>query len=91
MAIIMNRVTTKSKRALEFEDLDVGDIFMSDQDNWYMKIYNTYDECGDLEGNAIRLDNGQISIFDDTETVKKLKKDLTIDYSNDDITEWYEN
>ena len=91
MAILMNRVSIKSKRALRFEDLNCGDIFMSDQDNWYMKIYNTYDECGDLEGNAIRLDNGQISIFDETETVKKLKKDLTIDYSNDDITEWYED
>ena len=91
MAIVMNKVSTKSKRALRFEDLNCGDIFMSDQDNWYMKIYNTYDECGDLEGNAIRLDNGQISVFDDTETVKKLKKDLTIDYSNDDITEWYED
>ena len=91
MAIVMNKVSTKSKRVLRFEDLNCGDIFMSDQGNWYMKIYNTYDECGDLEGNAIRLDNGQISIFDETETVKKLKKDLTIDYSNDDITEWYED
>ena len=80
MAIVMNRVTNKSKRVLRFEDLNCGDIFMSDQDDWYMKIYNTYDECGDLEGNAIRLDNGQISIFDDTETVKKLKIKDSIAY-----------
>lgn len=90
MAIIMNRVTNKSKRVLKFEDLDCGDIFMNSVGNWYMKIYDIYDSNGDYDGNAIKLDNGHTSIFDDTETVTKFKKDLTIDYSNDDITEWYD-
>lgn len=90
MAIIMNKVANKSKRVLRFEDLDCGDIFMGSMGNWYMKIYNSYDSSGNYEGNTVKLDNGQIVDFDDTETVTKLKKDLTIDYSNDDITEWYE-
>lgn len=90
MAIVMNKVANKSKRALKFDDLNCGDVFMSDKGNWWMKIHDTYDDCGDLEGNAIRLDTARIAIFDDTETVTKLKKDLTVDYSNDDITEWYD-
>ena len=90
MAIIMNRVANKNKRALKFEDLDCGDIFMNSVGNWYMKIYDIYDSNGDYDGNAIKLDNSHTSFFDDTETVTKLKKDLTIDYSNDDITEWYD-
>lgn len=90
MAIIMNKVANKSKRALKFEDLNYGDVFMGSMGNWYMKTYDTYDHCGDFEGNTIRLDNGHIVIFDETETVIKLKKDLTVDYTNDDITEWYD-
>ena len=91
MAIIMNRVANKSKRVLRFEDLYCGEIFIdSSVGNWHMKIYNSYDSSGNYEGNAVRLDTGEIVDFDDTETVTKLKKDLTIDYSNDDITEWYE-
>ena len=86
----MNKVATKSKRALRFDDLNRGDVFQCDRGNWYMKTYDFFDECGDLQGNAIRLDNGLSHIFEDEENVIKLKKDLTIDYSNDDITEWYE-
>lgn len=90
MAIIMNNVANKSKRALKFDDLKCGDIFMGAMGNWYMKIYNSYDSSGRLEGNAIKLDSGRTIFFDGAEMVTKLKKDLTIDYSNDDITEWYD-
>ena len=91
MAIVMNKVANKSKRALRFEDLNRGDIFRgSINGHWYIKIYDSYDDCGDLEGNAIKLDDGQKVIFDETETVVKLKKDLVVDYSNDDVTEWYD-
>ena len=88
MAIVMNKVTNKSKRALRFDDLIVGDIFMGPTGNWYMRTYNQYDDCGDLQGNSIQLDSGISHLFEDEINVTKLKKDLTIDYSNDDITEW---
>lgn len=90
MAIIMNKVSIKSKRALKFDDLDRGDIFQDEQGKWYMRTYDQYDDCGDLQGNAIKLDDGISYVFSDGHNVTKLKKDLTIDYSNDDITEWYE-
>lgn len=90
MAIVMNKISAKSKRALRFDDLKCGDIFMGPVGNWYIKTYDYFDECGDLKGNSIRLDRGIPHIFEDEENVIKFKKDLTIDYSNDDITEWYE-
>lgn len=90
MAIVMNRVSTKSKRALRFDDLNCGDIFNDKIGNWYMKTYYQYDECCELQGNAINLNNGDSSLFDDDYTVIKLKRNLTIDYSDDDTTEWYE-
>lgn len=90
MAIVMNKVATKSKRALRFEDLIIGDIFSNEYGDWFIRTHNIYDNCGDLVGNAIAL-NGDIALFASNQTIKKLKKDLTIDYSNDDITEWYEN
>lgn len=90
MAIKMNKVATKSKRALRFDDLNRGDIFQGERGNWYIKTYDQYDDCGDLQGNTIRLDNGAPHLFDDDQNVTKLKKDLTVDYSNDDITEWYD-
>ena len=90
MAIVMNRVAIKSKQALKFEDLDRGDIFMGSGGNWYMKIYDSYSDCGDFEGNAITLENGCKALFDSDETVTKLKKDLVVEYTNDDITEQYE-
>lgn len=80
----------KSKRALQFGDLNYGDIFQVVMGHWYIKTYNQYDDCGDLQGNTIRLDNGVSHIFDDDQCVVKLKKDLVVEYSNDDITEWYE-
>lgn len=89
MAIIMNKASVKSKRALKFNDLIIGDIFSNQYGDWFMRTRNIYDDCGDLIGNAIELD-GDIALFDSEQTVKKLKKDLTINYSNDDITEWYE-
>lgn len=85
----MNKVSTKSKRALKFDDLIIGDIFLNEYDDWFMRTRNIYNDCGDLVGNAIRLD-GVIALFNSEQTIKKLKKDLTIDYSNDDIIEWYE-
>ena len=90
MAIVMNKVAQKSKRALQFDDLKRGDIFMGPGANWYMKTYDIYDRGGDLEGNAIKLDDGCFMVFDDTETVTKLKKHIVFDYSNDDMTEWME-
>lgn len=91
MAIIMNKVSTKDKRTLVFGDLSRGDIFQSGGfGNWYIKTYHQYDDCGDLQGNAIRLDNGESYLFENHQNITKLKKDLIIDYSNDDITEWYE-
>ena len=93
MAIKMNKVSTKTKtkRALRFDDLNCGDIFQSGEcGNWYIKTYYQYDDCGDLKGNAVRLDNGVSHLFDDSHNVTKLKKDLIIDYSNDDITEFYD-
>lgn len=90
MAIKMNRVANKSKRALRFDDLNRGDIFMGESGHWFIKTYNQYDDCGDPQGNAIQLDNGIPHWFDEIQNVIKLKKDLTIDYSSDDITEWYD-
>ena len=90
MAIVMNKVAVKSKQALKFEDLNRGDIFMGPMGNWYMKIYDSYSDCGDFEGNAITLGNGCKAFFDGDETVTKLKKDLVVEYTNDDITEWYD-
>jgi hypothetical protein len=89
MAIVMNKVSVKSKQALKFEDLGRGDIFKSGG-GWYMKIYDSYSDCGDFEGNAITLENGCKALFDGDETVAKLKKDLVVEYTNDDITEWCE-
>ena len=89
MAIVMNKVSVKSKRALKFDDLIIGDIFSNEYGDWFIRTRNIYDECGDLVGNAIELD-GDIELFSSKQIIKKLKKDLTIDYSNDDIIEWYE-
>lgn len=89
MAIVMNKVTVKSKRALKFSDLIIGDIFLNEYGRWFIRTRNIYDDCGDLVGNAIEL-NGDIALFDYEQTIRKLKRDVTIDYSNDDITEWYE-
>ena len=89
MAIVMNKISTKSKRALKFNDLIIGDIFSNEYGDWFIRTNNIYNDCSDLIGNAIKLD-GDIAFFDSEQTIKKLKKDLTIDYSNDDITEWYE-
>ena len=90
MAIKMNKVANKSKRALRFDDLSQGDIFQNEYGTWFMVTSKIFDDCGDLTGNAITLD-GNIALFGDNQFVIKLKKDLIIDYSNDDITEWYEN
>lgn len=90
MAIVMNKVAQKSKRALKFEDLNRGDIFMGQGGNWYMKTYDIHDVDGDLEGNAVKLSDGCFLEFDDDETVTKLKKNIVFDYSSDDITEWVE-
>ena len=90
MAIKMNKVANKSKKALSFGDLSRGDIFRNEYGNWFMVTSKIFDDRGDLTGNAITLD-GSIALFGDDETVVKLKKDLTIDYPNDDITEWYED
>ena len=65
MAIIMNKVATKSKRALRFEDLRRGDIFMGQGGNWYMKTYDIHDVSGDFEGNAVKLSDGCFVEFDD--------------------------
>lgn len=89
MAIVINKPSTESKRALIFEDLKQGDIF-SNGNYWFIKIADIYEGC-DLICNAIALNDGDYALFDDDQTVTKLKKDLIIDYSNDDITEWYEN
>ena len=89
MAIVMNKVTNKSKRALKFSDLIIGDIFSNEYGDWFIRTRNIYDDCGDLVGNAIELD-GDIALFVSEQTIKKFKKDLTIDYSNDDVTEWYD-
>ena len=64
-------------------------IFSNEYGDWFIRTRNIYDECGDLVGNAIELD-GDIELFSSEQIIKKLKKDLTIDYSNDDIIEWYE-
>lgn len=90
MAIVMNKVATKSKRALRFEDLRRGDIFMGQGGNWYMKTYDIHDVDGDFMANAVALSDGCFVEFDDEETVTKLKKNIVFDYSNDDIIEWYE-
>ena len=79
----------KSKRALTFGDLNRGDIFQTEYGTWCIVTSNIFDDCGDLTGNAITLD-GDIMLFGDDQCVTKLKKDLVIEYSNDDITEWYE-
>lgn len=86
----MHKVPTKSKRALRFDDLNRGDIFMGEGADWFIKTYNQYDECGDPEGNAIQLDNGIPHWFDENQNVIKLKKDLVVEYTNDGITEWYD-
>ena len=90
MAIKMNKVANKTKKPLSFGDLSRGDIFRNEYGNWFIVTNKIFDDCGDLAGNAITLD-GNIAIFGDDEIVAKLKKDLTIDYTNDDITEWYED
>ena len=90
MAIKMNKVATKTKRALSFRDLSRGDIFRNEYGNWFIVTSKIFDDCGDLTGNAITLD-GSIALFGDDQNVIKFKKDLTIDYTNDDITEWYED
>ena len=90
MAIKMNKVSQKSKRVLTFDDLIVGDVFSNDCGDWFIRTRNIYDDCGDLIGNAIELD-GDFACFNPEDTVRKFKKDLTIEYSNNDITEWYEN
>ena len=89
MAIIVSKVNQKSKRALKFSDLIIGDVFTTGCGEWYIRTRNTYDDCGDLIGNAIELD-GDFACFNPEDSVKKFKKDLTIEYSNDDITEWYD-
>ena len=90
MAIKMSRVNQKSKRALTFSDLISGDVFANDCGDWFIRTRNIYDDCGDLIGNAIELD-GDFALFDSEEPIKKFKEDLTIEYTNDDVTEWYEN
>ena len=89
MAIVINKVAQKSKRALKFSDLILGDVFANEYGNWYIRTRNTYDEYGEFIGNAIDL-NGDFACFDSDDSVKKFRKDLTIECSNDDITEWYE-
>ena len=86
----MSRVNQKSKRALTFSDLIIGDVFANDRGGWFICTCNIYDDCGDLIGNAVELD-GDFALFDSEEPIKKFKKDLIIDYTNDDITEWYED
>ena len=90
MAIKMNKVANKSKRVLKFEDLERGDIFQNEYGSWFIVTSKIFDDCGDFAGNAITLD-GHIAIFGNDETVIKLKKDLTIDYTDEDIIEWYED
>ena len=66
-------------------------IFFSNEcGNWFIRTRNIYDDCGDLVGNAIGLLEGDIALFDSEQTIKKFKKNLVVDYSNDDITEWYD-
>ena len=76
----------KSKRHLNFGDLQQGDIF-SNNGYWYIRTHELYDDCGDNIGNAIDLENGNIITFDLEDTVSRLPY-ATINYEPIDLEEW---
>lgn len=78
------------KRLLQFQDLNIGDIFYDkDTRQFYIRIENQYDD-GERNCNAISLDNGCALWFDDREYVCKYNKSLNLkyDWESADFIEW---
>ena len=85
MAIIMKQASPRSKRHLKFKDLQIGDIFTEDSGLWWFKIVKMSTDCGEV--NAVSLD-GDMELISEEENVRKLNKDLTVEFSSDDLIEW---
>lgn len=85
MAIVMKETSPRSKRHLKFKNLSIGDIFTEDSGLWWFKIANMTTDCGEV--NAVSLD-GDMELISEEENVRKFNKDLTVEFSSDDLIEW---
>ena len=85
MAIVMKQTSPRSKRHLKFKDLQIGDIFTEDSGLWWFKIVKMSTDCGEV--NAVSLD-GDMDLIPEEENVSKLNKDLTVEFSSDDLIDW---
>lgn len=86
MTIVMKEISPKSKRHLKFEDVQVGDIFSLPNDNmWWFKTIEMEADCGKI--NAVNLE-GDMDFFSEDEDVRKLKRNLMVEFSSDDLIEW---
>ncbi len=82
------RLVSVSKRPLTYGDLATGDIFF----DFYGELYMTIDEIriGDDEEdiyNAVNLASGELNYFSHEGHIRKLNKNVTIEYSLEDIVE----
>ena len=87
MAIKIIKSEPKSKRHLQFGELEIGDIFLLGSEV-FIKISQFYGDCGEPDHNSIKLDDGIDYQIDDNECVSKIVKDIEITYTNEDIQSW---
>ena len=87
MAIKITKGELKAKRPLHFEYLEIGDVFLLGSEA-FIKIYQTYGDCGEPDHNCIKLENGIDYQVNDNECVSKILKDIEITYTDEDILSW---
>ena len=87
MAIKIIKSEPKSKRHLQFGELEIGDIFLLGSEV-FIKISQFYGDCGEPDHNCIKLEDGVDYQIDDNECVSKILKDIEITYTNEDIQSW---
>ena len=87
MAIKITKSEPKSKRHLQFGELEIGDISLSGSEV-FIKIDQFYGDCGEPDHNCIKLEDGVDYQIDDNECVSKFLKDIEITYTNEDIQSW---
>ena len=71
------KITRRDNNMVDFVDLPVGTIFISETDDIAMKIEEIYtDPMGTF--NAVYLDNGTLGCFEYKEKVKEINAELVV-------------
>lgn len=70
------KITRRDNNKVDFVDLSVGAIFISETNDIAMKIEETYTDS--ITFNAVYLDNGALGCFEYKEKVKEINAELVV-------------